>query len=691
MSNDYRWERDRHTPSESIVEATHAVGEHVRGLTALLPRRADYSGLRSSWTTDLISGATVGVVALPLALGFGVASGAGAAAGLITAIVAGIVAAVFGGSHLQVSGPTGAMTVILLPVIGRYGIDKVPLLALMAGVFVVVIGLAGLGRAVDMISWPVVEGFTMGIGIIIFLQQLPLALGTPKGEAESTVVSAVQTLAATDWSQAWLPLAIVALVLGVHALLSPVKRNVPIALVAIVVATLVAWAFNLPIDRIGALPAGLPLPSLPPFTAQLLVDLVTPAIAVASLAALESLLSARVADGMAPHLTRSHPDRELVGQGLANIASGLFGGLPATGAIARTAVNVRSGGRTRVAAVFHSVVLAGIVVALSGLVAQVPLAALAGVLMWTAIRMVNVGLGRRILSVTRADRTTFALTLIATVALDLIFAVLLGVAMAAAMSLRHMAQYSILRRERLPVSTPEGVVDVATDDLRAQIAVFRVDGALFYGNARRFVEMVTDCEDVGGVVIRMHRANIMDASGAEALKEAIRTLGQRGIPVVMQGMTASQVRTAETLGAITPGQHAGSLPEALVAIEKAITHTSEEWVFGYGTLRQPEVQQRTYGRLLDGVDDVLPGYRVESLPITSPEVVALSGSAEHPVVRFTGDPADSVAGTRYALTPAELDATDDYEAADYLRRAVVLASGVEAWVYVGRDELRRRF
>lgn len=684
---DHRPQRPSHTPTEALVEAGHSLGGHLRTLPALLPHRSDYAGITKRWGTELLSGATVGVVALPLALGFGVASGAGATAGIITAIIAGILAAVFGGSHLQVSGPTGAMTVVLLPVIAHHGVDKIPLLAIMAGLALVVLAVAGMGRAVDLIPWPVVEGFTMGIGVIIFLQQFPLALGTSVGGSESTVVAAWETLVATDWTKAWLPLLIVALVLVVHLVLTPIKRNVPIALVAVVVGTLVAWGLDLDIERIGALPTGLPMPSVPSFDFRTLTTLMAPALAIAALAALESLLSARVADGMAPSLPRTNPDRELFGQGIANIGSGLFGGLPATGAIARTAVNVRSGGRTRAAAVFHSIVLAAIVWTLAPLVSQVPLAALAGVLMWTAIRMVNVRLGNRIVHTTRADRTTFLLTLLATIALDLVMAVLLGVAMAAIHSLRHMSSYSVVRREHLPVDTAEGVVDVASDELRAQIALYRVDGALFYGNARRFTELVLEESECRGVVLRFHRMQIMDASGADALKQAIATLAGQGIKVIVQGMTDAQLRTAYSLRAFTPSQYAETLPEALMTLDRSLNDSGVEWVFSYGTLSQLEVQQGSYGRLLEGVDDELPGYRLDTLTITNPEVIALSGSTEHPVARRTGDPSDVVAGTRFALTPTELRVTDRYEAADYTRVRVELASGTQAWLYVAKPDI----
>jgi SulP family sulfate permease len=306
--------------------------------------------------------------------------------------------------------------------------------------------------------------------------------------------------------------------------------------------------------------------------------------------------------------------------------------------------------------------------------------------MWTAIRMVNVPLGKRILLTTRADRTTFLLTLVATIGLDLVMAVLLGVAMAAIHSLRHMSSYSVVRREHLPVDTAEGLVDVASDDLRAQIAIYRVDGALFYGNARRFTELVLEESGCRAVVLRFHRLQVMDASGADALKQAVHTLTAQGVSVVVQGMTDAQLRTAYSLRAFAPDQYAETLPEALMALDRALNDTGVEWVFSYGTLRQPEVQQGSYGRLLEGVDDQLPGYRLETLPITDPDVVALSGSAEHPVARPTGDPSDVIAGTRYALTPAELAVTDRYESADYTRVRVRLASDLHAWLYVAHTD-----
>lgn len=573
MTKDYRVQPPQATVGENVARVADVVGAHLISLKGLFPVPSDYRGLRRSWTKDLLSGLTVGVVALPLALGFGVASGAGAAAGLVTAIIAGLVAAVFGGSHVQVSGPTGAMTVVLLPVIAQYGVESIPLLGMLAGALVVLMGLTAMGRSIEMIPLPVVEGFTFGIGIIIMLQQFPLLLGSPKVEADSTVVSSWLTLTHTDWPAAVAPLLVAGLVMALHLVGQRFLARLPVALVAIVVATIIAELAQLDIARIGALPAALPAPHLPAVSVDMVRLLLPAALAVAALAALESLLSARVADGMVPDLGRTNPDRELFGQGLANIAAGVFGGIPATGAIARTAVNVRGGARTRVAAVAHAGVLFVVLVALGPIVARIPMAALGAVLVMTAVRMVSPSVVRTIFGTTRADRNTFLMTLAATVVLDLVMAVLLGIAMAALMSLRHMATYSVVRRQYLPADTREGVIDWSgeTESLRERVAVYRLDGALFYGNARRFTDQVLDVEDVAVVIIRCHRMNILDASGADALKDVVEQLGRRGIPVIIQGMTDAQRRTATNMGAVPSDAHVVELSEALAAAQRLCT------------------------------------------------------------------------------------------------------------------------
>ena len=542
----------------------------------VLPRRSDYAGLSTSYRKDILAGITVGVVALPLALAFGVASGVGAAAGLITAIVAGFVAAVFGGSNFQVSGPTGAMTVVLLPIVARFGASAVVPVAIMAGGIVLAMGLFGLGRAVSFIPWPVVEGFTIGIAIIIFLQQVPLALDVPRPEGDNTAIVAFRALQSADWGVAIQSLAVVALVVVVLVVMPRLNKAVPWSIIAIVLATVAVGFAGWQMSRIGSLPDGLPAPSIPVLDASSTGALFSAAIAVAALAAIESLLSARVADGMTSFAdgvkspSRYDPDRELVGQGLANIASGAFGGMPATGAIARTAVNVRAGARTRVSAMVHSLVLIVVVVAGGGLVAVIPLAALAGVLMVTAVRMIDRRVALSVLRSTRADALVMVVTAAATVALDLILAVEIGIAIAAGLALRAVAQSSTMDREEVASS---GTVDSSESGpseqalLHEHIAVYRLDGALFFGASQRFLDELVDVADVRVVVLRLGGIRMLDASGAHALEEIIDDLQGRRIAVILQGIRPEHVATLEavgTFGALVSAHHAvESLSEAI--------------------------------------------------------------------------------------------------------------------------------
>lgn len=424
----------------TIAGAVRRVG---RGALRLLPSRADYRDVPRTWRGDLLAGLTVGIVALPLALGFGVSSGMSAEAGLVTAIVAGVLAAVFGGSNVQVSGPTGAMVVVLAPIVAAQGAGAVVTVTLIAGVIVLAAGALGLGRAVSVIPWPVIEGFTLGIAVIIFLQQVPqlTAATTLPGHSSNALVAAVQSLLAADpgylvWAVA------AALIVAACMLLAPrIHAAIPGSLVGIVVVSLLALVIPNPLTRIGALPA-----SLPALDPAALGALLPAAATVAALAAVESLLSGRVAASMAD-TGRFDPDRELVGQGIASIGSALFGGMPATGAIARTAVNVRSGGRSRIAAIFHAVVLLVVVLAASGPVGTIPLAALAGVLMVTAVRMVHAGTVRAILRSTRADALAFVVTAVITVSFDLIVAVIIGVVLAGIVALRSLSRSSSVHRE----------------------------------------------------------------------------------------------------------------------------------------------------------------------------------------------------------------------------------------------------
>ena len=538
----------------------------LRWVARLLPGASDYTGLRRSWRGDLLAGLTVGVVALPLALGFGVASGVGATAGVVTAIVAGIVAAVFGGSSVQVSGPTGAMAVVLVPIVAHDGVGAVASVAIMAGVIVLIMGLAGLGRLIQFVPWPVLDGFTVGIAVTIALQQVPLLLGESKGTGSTVLDSAWQAVSHLSRSTAADTLVLGILVVVVMTTWPRLTKRVPSSIVAVVAVTLLSVLLHLSVPTIGALPHRLPSPQIPDLGLSTLRHLAGPAVAVAILAAIESLLSARVADAMTG-LTRTSDRREMVGQGLANVAAGLFGGMPATGAIARTAVNVRAGARTRVAAITHALVIVAVILLASPVVTRIPLAVLGGVLVMTAVKMVD---HARVLSVVRAhvsEAVVFVLTAVVTVVVNLVTAIEVGLVLAGVLALRSIASGSGATQEEL-AEHHDGPVD-ASALLSDHIAVFRLDGALFFGAVPRFLEQFRQVSGVKVVILRLRGLTFIDASGADALAKIIGDLEQRGITVLVKGARAEHEPILTTAGVVADLDARGHIFDDLDA---AITH-----------------------------------------------------------------------------------------------------------------------
>lgn len=504
-------------------------------LADLLPGRADLAGVRRNPRADLLAGLTVAVVALPLALGFGVASGLGAAAGLATAIVAGTLAAIFGGSNLQVSGPTGAMTVVLVPIVAQYGPGGVLTVGLFAGLILVGLAIARAGRYAQFVPAPVVEGFTAGIAVIIFLQQIPSALGEP-AHGEKVLPVAWRAVSGFVAQPQWLS---AGFALGVTAVVLVVLKwwpQVPASLLAVGAATICAQLWHVDVARIGALPATLPQPSLSFLRLDAISTLLTSAIAVAALAALESLLSATVADAMRRG-EQHHPDRELFGQGIANIVTPLFGGVPATAAIARTAVNVRAGAVSRLAALSHAIILAVIMFAAAPLVAGIPIAALAGVLLATAIRMVHLGTLRAMAGASRSDALVLVLTAGATVLLDLVAAVLLGLVAAGGLALRTVARSMQIQH-------------VPHDEPIPHLAVYRPSGPLFFAAAHRLRQTLSAVDGVEVVLLRLSRVTAIDASGALALREAIEDLHDRNIDVHLSGIRSEHRRALAALGVL---------------------------------------------------------------------------------------------------------------------------------------------
>jgi SulP family sulfate permease len=513
-------------------------------LTGLLPQRSDWAAARRSPRSDLVAGLTVAVVALPLALAFGVTSGLGAQAGLVTAVVAGAVAAVFGGSNLQVSGPTGAMTVVLVPVVRQFGASGVLMVGVMAGVVLVGLALARLGRYVRYLPTPVIEGFTAGIAVVIALQQVPAALGVAGAHGAKVWAVAGDALARFVRDPHPAPVAVAVGVAAVMLLGARWRPGLPFSLLAVAAATALAESAPIGLTRIGALPAGVPVPSLGFLDPAAIRTLLPSALAVAALAALESLLSATVADAMSVG-ERHDPDRELFGQGLANLAAPVFGGIPATAAIARTAVNVRAGARSKLASLTHALALAAIVLAAAPLVSRIPLAALAGVLLATTVRMVEASALIALARSTRGDALVLVLTFAVTVVFDLVKAVAVGIGVAVVLALRAVARTA--RLEQVPLEPGDHSAE-EHQLLTEHIVAYRLDGPLFFAAAHHFLIELSEVADVRTVILRMSRVSTVDATGAHVLGDAITRLQRRGITVLLSGIAPGHDQVLSTLG-----------------------------------------------------------------------------------------------------------------------------------------------
>ncbi|HWB22742.1 MAG TPA: SulP family inorganic anion transporter [Gaiellaceae bacterium] len=540
-------------------------------LRELLPPRSDWEAVKRAPLGDLVAGSTVALVALPLALAFGVSSGLGAEAGLVTAIVAGAVAAIFGGSNLQVSGPTGAMAVVVVPVAQQYGSRGVLMVGAMAGLVLVALAFAKVGRYARYLPLPVVEGFTAGIAIVIALQQFPAALGASSSPGEKVWQNAFHAVRDFVTHPAAAPLCVA---LAVAAIILGASRRgprVPVSLLVVAAATLLTHAASIDLTTLGHLPRTLPGPSLSFVHPGAVERLFPAALAVAALAALESLLSASVADGMTVD-ERHDPNRELFGQGLANLATSMFGGVPATGAIARTAVNVRAGATSKLASLTHAVVLGAVVFVAAPLVADIPVAALAGVLFATTVRMIQAASLLPVIRATRADAAVLLLTLAVTVVFNLITAIAVGVAVAIVLALRAVAR-SVRMDE-----TPLDAGDHSEEEralLAEHIVAYRVDGPLFFAAAQRFLFRLTETADVKVVILRMSRVTALDATGAHVLGEAIKHLERRGITVLLSGIQPGHQGVIAALGIAAHLRRDGLLfasTPAAIAHARAIVH-----------------------------------------------------------------------------------------------------------------------
>jgi SulP family sulfate permease len=520
----------------------------------LLVLREGYT--RTDLARDALAGVVVGIVALPLAIAFAIASGVRPEQGLYTAIVAGFVIAVLSGSRVQIGGPTGAFVVLVFSVIQEFGYDGLAVATLLAGGLLIAMGIARMGAVIRFIPYPVTVGFTTGIALIIALSQVPDALGLALAERPTEFVPRI---AAYALGLVTLNPAAALVCLGtvlVVALWPRVSHRIPGPLVALLAATTLVHLLGLDVEtigsRFGGVPTRLPALRLPRVPLEVLPDLFSPAIAIALLAGIESLLSAVVADGMTGR--RHRANAELIAQGVANLASPLFGGIPATGAIARTATNVKNGGRTPVAGIVHALVLLLILTTVGRWVALVPMAALGGILLVVAYDMSEWHVFLGLLKGPRSDVLVLLSTFGLTVLVDLAVAIQVGVVLAALLFMRRMAEVSQVRsitdqlrdveRMGFEAENPDVVLPPGTE-------VFEIAGSFFFGAAQRFSEALAEIHRKPRIVIlRMREVFAMDATGLHALEECHTRFTKQGITMLLSGVRAQPMMVLVKSGAL---------------------------------------------------------------------------------------------------------------------------------------------
>lgn len=520
----------------------------------LIETLRDYD--RGQFLADLSAGVTVGVLALPLAMAFAIASGMSPSAGIWTAIVAGFLISALGGSRVQIGGPTGAFIPIVYGIVAAHGEANLLVATMLAGLFLFALGAARLGTLIRFIPLPVVIGFTNGIALVIFLSQIKDFLGLAIEKVPAEFFGKMHALATAlptiHWPTLTFGLASLAFLLTWNRY---AKRNawlgrIPGPLAVLIAATAVNMLFSLPLEtigtRFGGIPQTIPTPSSPAFDLTKLGQLLPPAIAIALLGAIESLLSARVADSMIDD--RHDPNQELMAQGIANVVAPLFGGFAATGAIARTATNVRAGGRSPVAGMVHSLTLLAIVLVLAPLAAHVPLTTLAAIVLVTAINMgdwheMSIAALRRFSTKYRVILiTTFTLTVL----FDLTIAVEVGMVLASLAFIYQMARFTHV--DRLPLERRPDAARFLRPDGTLRVAAYRISGALFFGAIHKLDELLDTQDWPDVVVLDLGKLVSIDASGLDTLRAIARELGKRGIPLVLAELNREIFRTLRKAG-----------------------------------------------------------------------------------------------------------------------------------------------
>jgi SulP family sulfate permease len=503
---------------------------------------------------DLSAGVIVGIVALPLAIAFAIASGVGPERGLITAIVAGFIISAFGGSRVQIGGPTGAFVVIVYSIIEKHGIDGLIIATVLAGILLVIMGLARFGAVIKFIPYPVIVGFTSGIALIIFLSQIRDIFGLTMPGVPAEFFAKIEAYAeyfhTVNPMSLGVSLATIALILVWQRFIV----KIPGSLVALIIMTFIVAIFKIPVEtigtRFGEVSQCLPKLSIPHFDFSMISSLISPAMTIALLAGIESLLSAVVADGMIGGKHRSN--MELIAQGMANIFTPLLGGIPATGAIARTATNVHNGGRTPIAGIVHAIVLLFITLFLGKWVAYIPLSCLAGILCIVAYRMSEWRSFKMIMRAPRSDRIVLIVTFLLTVIIDMTVAIEIGMIMAAFLLIRRLslvANMEVITNEFRDEEFADTADDIGRRFLPEGVDIFEIKGPFFFGVTSTFLEVIKNIKHKPRVrIIRMRYVHSIDATALNGLWQVAKESKKNGTTLVLSGVHPQVLHAIRNVG-----------------------------------------------------------------------------------------------------------------------------------------------
>lgn len=507
---------------------------------------------RQDFTADLIAGITVGIVALPLAMAFAIASGVPPQAGIFTAVIAGFIISSLGGTKVSIGGPTGAFIVILYGIYAKYGAENMAICTIMAGIILFLMGAARLGTMIKFIPYPVTMGFTSGIAVLIFSTQIKDFLGLQVEKVPSEFVEKIGVLFEQAGTFSWPTLAVAAASLAIILFWPKAwQRRVPGSIVALVLGTLVVVVFSVPIETIGSkfggIPQGLPRPQLPTLSWENIRHLIQPATTIALLAAIESLLCAVVADGMVDD--RHDSNQELMAQGLANIVTPLFGGIAATGAIARTATNVKCGGRTPVAGMVHAVTLLVIILAAAPLAKFIPLATLSAVLVNVALNMGEWHNFSRLRKWPQSDALVFLTAFSLTVIIDLTVAVEIGMVLAAILFIKRVSETSQITAVDESTETEGSHHSLVGKEIPRGVMIYRMFGAFFFGAADKLESALLREKSAPDVLIlRMRKVVAMDATGLNALEDLYGKMRRKGKHLILSGPHTQPLFVMEKAG-----------------------------------------------------------------------------------------------------------------------------------------------